>query len=155
MIPDLIDKPLYYGCSLATGLRGAEMGLISGTRTFGHTALFAGVLGIVALWRKTPTWAALALGNASHLLIDHLWDAIFGPKHDAGIRLQGLLWPFLGNDFPDYPFHNLADHMERFTANPALIGEGIGALLLTLQLRSYFLNERRPQTVSRRARRRG
>ncbi len=40
LLPDLIDKPLYYGWSWLTGKHGAEAGLISGTHLFGHTGLF-------------------------------------------------------------------------------------------------------------------
>src|SRR4051812_43796707 len=35
LLPDLIDKPLYYIPSWITGKRGAELGLIAGTHSFG------------------------------------------------------------------------------------------------------------------------
>src|SRR5207245_8990653 len=41
VLPDLIDKPLYYALSFATGRHGAALGLISSTRTFGHTLILA------------------------------------------------------------------------------------------------------------------
>ena len=40
ILPDLIDKPLYYSLAVITHKWGSELGLISGTRTFGHTAAF-------------------------------------------------------------------------------------------------------------------
>src|ERR1700733_5728748 len=70
LLPDLIDKTLYYGLSFATGRRGAELRLISGTRTFGHTILFTLALGAIAARRRSKTLAALALGSATHLFLD-------------------------------------------------------------------------------------
>ncbi len=156
LLPDLIDKPLYYGLHLMTGVHGAELGLISGTRTFGHTAVFVVAITAIAYrWRK-PFWAALAMGVASHLFIDHLWDAIYGPHWNAWPRVVGLMWPALGNDFPDYPFKNVGDHLERFTVSPSLVAEGVGLALLILQLRSYLASRRgRPKPAARRSRRRG
>jgi hypothetical protein len=40
LLPDFVDKPHYYALSWATGMRGEALGLICGTRTIGHTALF-------------------------------------------------------------------------------------------------------------------
>src|SRR5262245_35432229 len=72
-LPDLIDKPLYYALSLATGRHGRELGLISGTRTFGHTLLLVAVLWIL-LPRRAGT--PLALGMLTHLGLDELGDLL-------------------------------------------------------------------------------
>src|SRR4030081_2777887 len=71
LLADLVDKPLYYALVLASGRRGAELGLISGTRTFGHTLLL-----VVALWLLLPRRAGtpLALGMITHLGLDELGD---------------------------------------------------------------------------------
>src|SRR4051812_43545813 len=74
LLPDLIDKPLYYGLSFATGKSGTDLGLISGTRTFGHTALFLVLLALGSIIRRSRILAALALGTATHLLIDNFGD---------------------------------------------------------------------------------
>ena len=53
LLPDLIDKPLYYGWSWLTGKHGADAGLISGTHLFGHTGVF--LLALVS-----PRWLTRA-----------------------------------------------------------------------------------------------
>src|SRR6185312_7307809 len=70
LLPDLIDKPLYYGLAWATGRRGYAIGLISGTRTFGHTVLFAAAIAAYAAARRSKAAAAVALGCATHLILD-------------------------------------------------------------------------------------
>src|SRR6267378_7954625 len=71
LLADLIDKPLYYALVFATGRRGAELGLVTGTRTFGHTLLL-----VVLLWLLTPRriGSPLALGMITHLALDELGD---------------------------------------------------------------------------------
>src|SRR4051812_22338745 len=110
LLPDVIDKSLYYGLSWLNGLRGADLGLISGTRTLGHSALFLLLLaGFAALLKSRPL-AALTLGVATHLLVDHLgdsighaiWPSFDQPQFDAqgrNLSLVGLLWPFMGARF--------------------------------------------------------
>src|SRR6266581_9543183 len=73
LLADLVDKPLYYALVLATGRRGAELGLVTGTRTFGHTLLL-----VVALWLLLPRriGTPLALGMITHLGLDELGDAL-------------------------------------------------------------------------------
>src|SRR5687767_3274929 len=66
LLPDLIDKPLYYGLVALTGKRGAELELIHGTRTFGHTAL---LLLLILMWKR-PVVRALALGVLTHIALD-------------------------------------------------------------------------------------
>jgi len=80
LLPDLVDKPLYYALVFATGRRGAELGLVTGTRTFGHTLLL-----LVALWLVLPrrSGAPLALGMLTHLALDEL-----GAPAEAQERLR-------------------------------------------------------------------
>jgi len=93
VLPDLLDKPLYYALCAATGRHAAELGLISSTRTIGHSLVFA--LACALLLRAVPLPArardalparrpdssgdaqvrsqralALLLGMVSHLLLD-------------------------------------------------------------------------------------
>ncbi len=76
LLPDLVDKPLYYGLVFATGKHAAELGLISGSRTVGHTLLFALLCGALV---RGPRGRALFAGMVSHLLLDLSGD-LFGPR---------------------------------------------------------------------------
>ena len=129
LLPDLIDKPLYYTLSWATGKHGLELGLISGTRTFGHTALFAIAITVGALVRKSKVLAALSLGIASHLLLDsvadHLWDAGGATPSDIS-----LFWPLKGIQMPIAQFTNILDHVRNKQQPTYLLAELLGAILL-------------------------
>jgi membrane-bound metal-dependent hydrolase YbcI (DUF457 family) len=86
ILPDIVDKPL--GHLLLQGT------LDSG-RIYAHTLLFLGlvtVAGVVA-WRYklTPLVLVAAMGVASHLVLDTMWD-----------NPVTLLWPALG---PFVPYH--------------------------------------------------
>ena len=86
ILPDIVDKPL--GHLLLQGT------LDSG-RIYAHTLLFLGlviVAGVVA-WRYklTPLVLVVAMGVASHLVLDTMWD-----------NPVTLLWPALG---PFVPYH--------------------------------------------------
>src|SRR6267143_2598682 len=113
LLADLIDKPLYYALVLATGRHGAELGLVSGTRTFGHTLLL-----LVALWLVLPRriGAPLALGMITHLGLDELGDilGLFLPVlriHPHPGTISAILFPLLGPRFPVSPFHSMVEHL--------------------------------------------
>jgi hypothetical protein len=135
-LPDLIDKPLYYIPHLITGRRGAELGLISGTRTFGHTALFALGITAYALLKKSRFFAALALGVGSHLLLDGLGDYLMHPAASQGWIMQGgqsaLFWPLTGNEYPVIPFKSIEEHLSMAQRPWIFIGEIVGFLILTM-----------------------
>jgi hypothetical protein len=138
LLPDLIDKPLYYGLVLFTDRRGADLGLISGTRTIGHTALL-GLLIFVLLRRNHG--AAIALGIATHLALDAFGD-VFGfllPAHagpSGPPTMAAVLYPLLGPRFPIAGFKSFGEHMF-FSANAyVLAGELIGGAALLWQWRS-------------------
>lgn len=128
LLPDLIDKPLYYSLSLATGLNGPDLGLISGTRTFGHTAIFLAALMLLAYFRKSRTVAALALGCATHLLLDAISDSWL--PHDVGkaTMINALLFPWDGARFPVYPFQGVSEHLKSFQRGPLIFAEILGLL---------------------------
>jgi membrane-bound metal-dependent hydrolase YbcI (DUF457 family) len=119
ILPDLIDKPLYYSLSFYLQKRGAELGLISGSRTFGHTALF--VIFICGLFwiTKDRKFKMVALGLATHLFLDQVGD--FG-------RFTYVSWPITA--FPIMPFENTADHLLSVLRPYVLFGEIVGALIL-------------------------
>jgi hypothetical protein len=121
LLPDLVDKPLYYGWSWLTGKRGAAAGIISGTHLFAHTALFLLTLAAAALVTRSHRLRALAIGVATHLVLD-----IVG----LSMGLRSLLWPLLGWQFPSYPFRSLADHLGTIFRPVTFAGEALGAAIL-------------------------
>jgi len=146
LVADLVDKPLYYALVLATGRRGAELGLVTGTRTFGHTLLL-----VVALWLLLPRriGTPLALGMITHLGLDELGDVLglFAPT--VGTRphpgtITAILFPFLGLRFPVSPFHSALEHLASLSNGYVLGGEIAGAALLAWQWRAGLFTRRPP-----------
>jgi hypothetical protein len=121
LLPDLIDKPLYYGWSWLTGKQGAAAGIISGTHLFAHTGLFLLTLAAAALVTRSPPLRALAIGVATHLILD-----VVGLSMD----LRTLAWPLLGWHFPSYPFKSLTEHLGTMFRPVTFAGEALGAAVL-------------------------
>jgi hypothetical protein len=147
LLPDLIDKPLYYALVFATGRRGAELGLISGTRTFGHTLLLVAVL-----WLLLPRRVGrpLAIGMATHLALDELGDVLglFLPAlgtHPHPGTITAVLFPFLGLRFPVSPFQSALEHAASLENAYVLAGEIAGAALLAWQWRAGVFTRRPPE----------
>lgn len=129
LLPDLMDKPLYWGLVMATQHQSALLEWIRGTRAFGHTALFLILLTLCARLRHSKVLAALALGVASHLLLDHVSDHFVWNK-GMPISHSELFWPFFGWAFPESPYKNLGEHAWH-VFQPFLFGaEIVGGLLL-------------------------
>lgn len=144
LLPDLLDKPLYYALAAATGLRGAELGLISGTRTVGHTLL---LLAALRLLLGAGRGSALAAGMATHLFLDELGEVVGLLGAAAGLgegvgppggppTLAAVLFPLLGPHFPIYPFRDAAEHLFAQGRLWTLAGELAGALLLWREVRA-------------------
>ena len=76
-LPDLVDKSL------------ASLGVVELFHTVGHSALLAPLALLVAL--RGPRGVALALGWASHLLLDALHIVVNGRPTDAYF----LAWPLI------------------------------------------------------------
>ncbi|HZP64943.1 MAG TPA: metal-dependent hydrolase [Rudaea sp.] len=138
LLPDLIDKPLYYSLVFATGKRGTELGLISGTRTFGHTGLFLLLFVGLWAWRRSPSLAAIAWGIASHLLLDNIGD-LFGERNGP-TAFDALMFPLLGAHFPISFFKSIKEHLLSVRNLYVGGGEVAGALLL---LWSWLQSRRR------------
>jgi hypothetical protein len=135
LLPDLIDKPVYYGVSLLAPAQPMLQAVISGTRTFAHTALFVGLIAGVAIALRSKAIAALALGVTTHLVLDAIGDS-FGP--DVGDdMLTTILWPILGWHFPQTARASLVGHLSVYATTPFfLAGEILGATLLLLEFRA-------------------
>ena len=137
VLPDLIDKPIYYGPKWLWGTEVIQSTIITGTRTFGHTALLVFLIFALGWWRESKAAAAVALGMASHLMMDHLFDVLLCYDHfpvnpgEPSYRLEGLLWPFLGNHFPIIKYGTVKEHASTFIFKHHIwIGESLGLLLL-------------------------
>ncbi|HXJ22499.1 MAG TPA: metal-dependent hydrolase [Polyangia bacterium] len=117
LLPDLIDKPLYYIPLWVTGNRG---GFLSGTHLFGHTGLFLLLL-IVAAWiGHSRLLRAIAIGVATHFVLDNV-----GVSPDPT-----LLWPLLGWRFPPTPFRSLGHQLSTILNPIILAGELLGGAVL-------------------------
>ena len=121
LLPDLIDKPLFYIPFWLTGRRGAAAGLLSGTHLFAHTGLFLVALVIAALITRSVRLRAVAIGVATHFVLDCV---------GLSMGLGTLLWPIFGWHFPTYPFANLGQHLATVLSPVTLAGELCGAAIL-------------------------
>jgi hypothetical protein len=126
LLPDLIDKPLYY--ALLWLHRLPE--LISGTRTFGHSGLFLlALLLLAALARRPWAWALFA-GVATHFALDIAGELFTSPDPESSIWIA-ILFPALGVRFPMAHFGSLLEHLT-VSAQSAyvIVGELLGAIIL-------------------------
>jgi hypothetical protein len=119
LLPDLIDKPLYYA-RLST--------FISGTRTFGHTGLFLGLVLLVAYAAHSRTWLAIAIGMATHGGLDCVIDAVAGRW--PGAAFTALTWPILYRHFAPSDFRSPWEHLLSLWTEPIVVFEVIGLTLL-------------------------
>ena len=72
----------------------AAAGILSGTHLFAHTALFLLVLAVAALVTRSGPLRALAIGVATHFVLDFV---------GLSMKWGTLLWPLLGWQLPDLP----------------------------------------------------
>jgi len=141
LLPDLIDKPLYYGLVFATGRDGAELGLISGTRTIGHTGLLLAALAAAAAIARSTRLAAVAWGSASHLALDLLTDLVRQPREGPS-GIHAVLFPLLG---PHFPISRLSvtDHLLTVRDWSIAVSEALGAAVLIWLLVRRWKRRRR------------
>lgn len=145
-LPDLIDKPVYYTVAAVIGRDAASQSLISGTRTFAHTLIFLILIVLIAYLRKSRVMAALAVGVATHYLIDVLGDEIQlrlslitpGTGPDG---FQALLWPLLGWGFPTSTT-TMVGHGTQIINPWVLMGEVAGILILLWDYRKSWVRPR-------------
>ena len=136
LLPDLIDKPLYYVPVFLTGKHGAELGLLSGTRTVGHSLVFLLLIVLIATipGPRRRWWQALSLGVASHLLLDNFLES-FAPLTVFSSRIA-LLFPYYGITFPVAQHHSLGEHLFMHLNPIEVVAEAVGAVLLVLLWRA-------------------
>lgn len=133
LLPDLIDKPLYYIPAWVTGRHGTAAGILSGTHLFAHTGLFLAVLAVAGLLTRSRPLKALAIGVATHLALDGV---------GLSMNWGTLLWPLFGWHFPTYPFKNLTEHLWTIFNPVTFLGEVLGAAILWSD---YRKTRRRPR----------
>jgi len=127
LLPDLIDKPLFYGLLWT---RGHPDALISGSRSVGHSGLFLlALLGLALAFRRPELWAVLA-GVVTHLVLDIGGELVSGSVPDASIWIA-IFFPALGWRFPRAQFGSLLEHLRLSVENAyTLAGEIVGGAIL-------------------------
>jgi hypothetical protein len=124
LLPDLIDKPLYYADISS---------FVSCTRTFGHTGLFVAAVLILAAVRRSSGLLALGLGMATHLGLDCAMDVL---SPDVQSALTALAWPFRSPRFAVVNM-SIADHLKRLLVPPVMITELAGLAILVWEYRRW------------------
>jgi hypothetical protein len=139
LLPDLIDKSLYYllkpiGPFPAIGL---SLDWVTGTRTVAHTLLFPLLLtGVLTTLFPKATLGRNALigGILTHLLLDGLSEQWIEGSQTPH---QALLWPLLGWDFPHAHYDSLREHWLRKLKLPFILGELAGAYFWWRQIKIF------------------
>ena len=121
LTPDLIDKVLFY----ANRAWEFSPDLITGSRTFGHTAALLLLLGFTAWVGKLRPLALLVLGMATHLALDNVSDRLLNSQQSSAY--MALIFPLDGWRFAEYPFADFKEHLAALM-NPVTIGFEIAGL---------------------------
>lgn len=127
LVPDLIDKPLFYGLLWA---EGHADGLIRGSRSVGHSGLFLlAALAMAAVSRSPAAWA-VAAGMITHLALDIGGEVAIGSAPDSSIWLA-IFYPAFDGRFPRANFGSLLEHLKLSAENVyVLLGEAAGGAIL-------------------------
>jgi hypothetical protein len=133
LLPDVVDKTVYYALALATGRSGAGIGLISGTRTFGHTALLLAALLILGWWSRSSAILGIALGLATHTPLDVALD--FLTQRTESSALLAFVFPLRGLRFAVMPYRSPLEHFSGLLDSAHLVTDTLGAFLLAGSLR--------------------
>jgi hypothetical protein len=95
MLPDIIDKPIFFALSRCCSEDGWE----AGKRGFAHTLVFLVLLAAASQARKSKALWALTAGTATHLALDVISKSTQGSATALG-SLRVLFWPLAGWSFP-------------------------------------------------------
>ena len=135
LLPDLVDKPLFYLLPQFYG----------GSRLYGHTLIFLCNVSLLGLSLHSKRWISVAIGIATHLLIDNLGDPLHVENStDASIRT--LLWPLFGWRFPDALRLDLDSQVHRMFSPYFLTTELIGLSLLGWFIWRHLSKPQRPRS---------
>lgn len=143
VLPDLIDKTIYYLPSLLTGRHGANLGLISGTRTVGHSFLFLILFALFSFKTRRPFLIGIALGMFSHIPLDVLADyfrdrdIVSYPEADP---IYAYFFPLLGFRFPVIPYESMGQHAAKLFDKTIIATELLGLGLLVLKFRKRIVS---------------
>jgi hypothetical protein len=96
--------------------------------TIGHTGLLLALLCLVALWRRSPAFAALALGVATHLLLDFFME-IFDSRGLHG-SWYAFGWPFVTDHFAISYVPTIKRHLRTLLVWPVIVAELVGMALI-------------------------
>jgi hypothetical protein len=118
ILPDLIDKPLYYA---------HVSDFITCTRTFGHTGLLLAALALIAFVRRSPSLTAVALAMSTHLLFDGLLDL---QSRSTSTTFVAFTWPFLYRSFATFDIPSPLQHLMLIKRLDIIVTETIGAIVL-------------------------
>ena len=132
LLPDIIDKPLYY-------LFASDV--ITCTRTFGHTGLLTAAMLLSGRWRRSNVLTGLGIGMATHLALDCLLDG----RNWDGSAWRALTWPV--SDFAYVYSPTVIAHLSRLIATPIIVSEVIGGLLLIAEWRRRSPHAQQPQAA--------
>lgn len=122
LLPDLLDKPTFLVMGILAHWQSGDW--VPGKQGFAHTLLFLLLLLLIAVVRRSRPWGALALGSATHLLLDVVSKV--SARHDfIGDTLTVWLWPLRGTHFPTMAYG--------IGILPQLCGEAFGLALLVWQ----------------------
>lgn len=109
LLPDLIDKPLFYGATFLQQQFGFEIFRVPGTRTAGHTGIFLFLIMVMGFRVKSAPLMAISLGMVSHLILDVMGDSL--ELFDQAATAKAILYPFLGTDFSSVKPPTVATHL--------------------------------------------
>jgi hypothetical protein len=124
LLPDLIDKPLYYA-------RVSDF--ISCTRTFGHTGLLCLAIFGVGYLLRNRAWIAVSLGMVTHFALDLAMDMLPGGEGaidgQSALRIA-LTWPLHGGHFVQRYVSSIGEHTGMLLNVPMILAELVGIVLL-------------------------
>jgi len=148
LLPDLIDKSLF----LFKVRYEMPLPMIVGGKTITHTICFPIVAYLIARWKKTSVGQIVAIGIASHLILDFSADSMvwlwsskqphsIPPYSFSSPKLAGYLWPLMGTEFvPSYQ-KSIGDYWSTLWHPVLMFWEIVG---LCLFIRTSYQNRFNP-----------
>jgi hypothetical protein len=151
LLPDLVDKPLFYGVVRHRLAPEAFCAMFCGTRTIGHTLLATAFIAVIARLRSSAWLLAVAAGMFTHIVLDIASDALASAQHHVAFAFassgawRAAVFPLAGTSFAPSANTNLVDHML------AIVQQHVPTELLGISLLGALLwrsAQRQPSTPS-------